>query len=186
MYRRLIASSALAALLVSGCSVPFQVNVAANNTGVTTNSTGAVNAKKTAPSFSLEELKTGQKVSLNALLAEGHPVILNTFASWCGPCNQEAPELQALAMQYRDKVTFVGVNITDGDTLSGVKKFVTKYQLTYPVLLDHQDMFADAYGVVALPTTYVISPDGIIVATHQGALTKTQAEAMFSSAAKLA
>lgn len=185
MKRWLMAGCLTLLFTVTGCAVPLQVNVAANDSGASGQSRSQASAERMAATFALEDLQTGQHVTLNELLKNGHPVILNAFASWCGPCNQEAPELQALYQQYKGKVTFVGVDITDGDTLMGLKSFVHKHQVTYPVLLDHQDMFADAYGVVALPTTYVISPKGQIVLTHQGALTSAQAKTLFQSAAKL-
>ncbi|WP_370541811.1 TlpA family protein disulfide reductase [Alicyclobacillus sp. SO9] len=78
----------------------------------------------------MTELNTNKKVSLNSLLARGHPVILNAFASWCAPCNKEAPELQKLSKQYQGIITFVGVDTMD--TVSGVKKFVRKHNLTSP------------------------------------------------------
>lgn len=184
--KRWLAALCLATVLaVSGCSVPFQVNVTKNNTGASNQSSVQEQAAKMAPTFALEQLQTGQTVTLNNLLASGRPVILNAFASWCPPCNAEAPELQALYQQYKGKVTFVGVDITDGDTLSGLKSFIKKHGVTYPVLLDRQDMFANAYGIVALPTTYIISPDGKVLARHQGAFTSTQAKALFQSAASM-
>jgi cytochrome c biogenesis protein CcmG, thiol:disulfide interchange protein DsbE len=181
MKSMLIASSVLTALLVGGCSVPVRETVTANESGLTASSS---TAQKTAPSFSLKELGTGQTVSLKSLLADGHPVILNAFGSWCAPCNKEAPDLQSVYKQYKRKVTFVGIDIFD--TPSGVKNFVAKYGLTYPVLIDSQSTFVDNYGLSGAPVTFIISPSGKIVATHRSILTKSEAETMFKSAAKLA
>jgi cytochrome c biogenesis protein CcmG, thiol:disulfide interchange protein DsbE len=168
-----------------GCSIPWQVHVPGNDTATPSSATtSGIHIGSQAPGFSLNDMTSGNQVSLKAMLSSGKPVIVNTFASWCGPCNKEAPALESLAKQYRDKVMFVGVNITAGDSLENVKKFVQKYKLTYPILLDSKGDFANDYGVVALPTTYVISAKGNLLSVRQGELSTEQAKALFDSAAK--
>ncbi|QQE79991.1 TlpA disulfide reductase family protein [Alicyclobacillus sp. SO9] len=183
MKTLLISSIALLTLTVSGCGSPAQVNVGNKVNEIQNSTSKQVSRKPMAPSFSLTELDTSKKVSLKSLLAKGHPVILNAFASWCAPCNKEAPELQKLSKQYQGKVTFVGVDTMD--TVSGVKKFVRKHNLTYPVLLDNQEnSFGSEYDVIGLPDTYVISSGGKIVIRHEGILSKGEAASIFKSAAK--
>lgn len=175
----LLASIAVIALVVSGCNTPSQEGT--NHPGVSTH--GTATQSKLAPNFLLPELNASKVVSLKTLLAEGHPVIVNAFASWCVDCMKEAPELQKLSKEYQGKVTFVGVDTTD--SLAGVKKFVQKFKLTYPILVDQQNAFAGAYGIIELPDTYVINPSGRLVTTHQGILSNAQAASIFASAAKL-
>lgn len=178
--------SLLAVLTVTGCSVPWKTTV---NTSQVTNSSTPVNASSAgvqignqAPSFSLKGYHGGATESLQSLLAKGKPVILNAFASWCGPCNDEAPDLQRMAKQYASKVTFVGVNITGDDTMSGLQQFVNKHGVTYPILLDPKADFANAYDILGLPTTYVIGTDGKIVDVIKGSMSKAQIQSLFEQA----
>lgn len=177
----LFASSVLTALLVTGCDAQLHATVSASEAGLTASS---MKKQQTAPPFSLTELGTSQSVSLKSLMAEGHPIVLNAFGSWCPPCNREEPDLETVYRQYQGKVTFVGIDIVD--TTSGVKSFVYKYGVTYPVLLDKQDTFMDKYALSGPPETFIITPSGKIAAIHRGQLSKSQAETLFKSASKLA
>lgn len=182
MKMLLMAAIVFVSLTISGCSAQSRVT-ANNQTGLNSTIT-KLPQEKAAPSFILTELATNKKVSLKSLLAKGHPVILNAFASWCAPCNKEAPELQKLSEQYKGKVTFVGVDTTD--TLSGVKKFVKRLHVTYPVLLDtSNNTFFNEYGGIGLPDTYVLNSHGKLVARHTGILSKTESKSIFHFAGKL-
>lgn len=106
-------------------------------------------------------------------------ILLNVWASWCPPCQQEAPALEKMSKTDGSKVEFIGVNMTSDDSnLSAVKKFVSKYGLTFPILMDPKGTFASAYKVIALPTTYLISPSGDIVAEHPGGVTQAWLESI--------
>jgi cytochrome c biogenesis protein CcmG/thiol:disulfide interchange protein DsbE len=91
------------------------------------------------------------------------PVVINFWASWCGPCRLETPDLVKLHEQYKDEVVFYGLNLTSGDTVNEVKKFAKEFSITYPILLDVTGQVASDYAVQAVPTTLFIGKNGVIV-----------------------
>lgn len=137
-----------------------------------------------APSFSLPSMSTGKTVSLQQL-SHGEPIILNAFASWCGPCQQETPELVALAKQYQGKVEVVGINMTSTDNETNARKFVQQYGLPYTVLLDPEGVFMKDYQVVGLPTTFLLSPNGDVEKVIPQMMTSAQMKSLFEDAANL-
>jgi cytochrome c biogenesis protein CcmG, thiol:disulfide interchange protein DsbE len=96
----------------------------------------------------------------------GRPVVVNFFASWCPPCNQEAPDLAAFAKAHPE-VTFVGVDVSD--KMADAKSFVAKYGLPYPVVYDAQGEIAQRYGVDGIPTTMFFDKTGKQVEAIVGA-----------------
>ncbi|QSO45993.1 TlpA family protein disulfide reductase [Alicyclobacillus mengziensis] len=176
-------------LLLGGCGIPLGNAETSSTTGATsapsnTASTATgVTVGANAPGFSLQELGGKGEVSLKQLLGKG-PIILNAWASWCGPCQQEEPELTALAKQYAGKVTVIGINMTAEDSVSGAKQFVSKYHVSYPILLDSAGTFLNKYQLVGFPTTFLINGAGKIQAVHVGSLTKSQMQRLFEQAAK--
>ncbi|WP_426452364.1 TlpA family protein disulfide reductase [Paenibacillus sp. S-38] len=91
------------------------------------------------------------------------PLLLNFWASWCGPCHEEAPDLQAVYAKYEDQVDFYGVNVTREDSLEEARAFVKKYGFTFPVLLDTEGTAADAYRLRFVPSSYLIDRKGNLV-----------------------
>jgi cytochrome c biogenesis protein CcmG/thiol:disulfide interchange protein DsbE len=122
----------------------------------------------TAPDFALAAALSGETVSLSAY--RGTPVVLNFWASWCGPCQSEQPLLTRAANTYRGRVQFVGVNVTASDDASQARAFVREHAVPYPVALDSKGTVAQLYQVTALPTTLFINRDGQIVDRVTGAL----------------
>ncbi|MFT8322517.1 MAG: TlpA disulfide reductase family protein [Bacillus sp. (in: firmicutes)] len=90
-------------------------------------------------------------------------MVVNFWASWCGPCKIEAPELVSLNRKYHNQVKIYAVNLTSGDSESEARAFAEEYGFNFPVLLDKDGKVAKLYNVAAIPTTYFISSDGIIV-----------------------
>lgn len=113
-----------------------------------------------APNFKLETL-SGETFQLSDL--HGKKVILNFWASWCGPCKREMPEMQKIHEKYQDEVQIVAVNLTGSETsVKAVEQFVNKYGFTYPILLDKELKVKEKYEVGMLPTTYFIGSNGRI------------------------
>jgi cytochrome c biogenesis protein CcmG, thiol:disulfide interchange protein DsbE len=121
-----------------------------------------------APDFSLDDIN-GQRVKLSDL--RGHPVIVNFWATWCPPCRQEAPAIQAAYQRYRDQgVILLGVNLReDAQT---IQQFAKEFGLTYPLLLDRDGAVSDRYQVRGIPTTVFVDADGVVRARHVGPLTE--------------
>ena len=87
-------------------------------------------------------------------------IVLNFFATWCPPCKAEMPHLQAFAEKLPQDVSIIGVNLTARDHgEQALQNFMEMYEVTYPIVLDEDDTYGDAYGVLSMPTT-VILKDG--------------------------
>jgi len=116
-----------------------------------------------APAFDLEQVDGRGRVSLASL--RGKPVVLNFWASWCAPCEDEAPLLRQIAAEQMPKgVAFVGVNAKD--TTDGATAFIARYRLGYPQVRGGST--ADTYGVSQFPETFVIDRQGRTVAWFPG------------------
>ena len=92
------------------------------------------------------------------------PTLINFWASWCGPCHIEAPDLQKLYEKYAGKIDLYAVNVTSLDTRKGAQSFVDEYGLTFPIPMDlNGDVTSKKYGVDGYPTSFLIDRDGIVV-----------------------
>ncbi|HEY0893096.1 MAG TPA: TlpA disulfide reductase family protein [Cellvibrio sp.] len=127
----------------------------------------AVNASAdAAPDFTLPS-STGENVRLAE--QRGQVVMLNFWASWCGPCREEMPELARLAREYEGKVRFVGVNLAVRDDVAVSQAFLKKANVPYLNVLDQQGKAAVDFRVQAIPTTFLIDPNGKVVGRVLGA-----------------
>jgi cytochrome c biogenesis protein CcmG/thiol:disulfide interchange protein DsbE len=113
-----------------------------------------------APDFSLG-LFDGSTFVLSESLRTGKPVVVNFWASWCGPCADEAPVLQDAARRNADRVTFVGVDVQDIESDAGA--FMHKYGITYPNGSGNAGHISVQYGMRGVPETYFIAPTGRLV-----------------------
>lgn len=121
-----------------------------------------------APTFTLRRLIGNGKVSLASL--RGKPVVLNFWASWCGPCKSEAAVLERDWTRYRGRgVVFVGVDYHD--LASDARRFVSAHGLTFTMLQDGSGSVTGSYGISQVPETYVVSRQGRVVAHFAGPLT---------------
>lgn len=122
-----------------------------------------------APDFTVYDLE-GNAHTLSEF--QGKPVILNFWASWCGPCVSEMPEFQEFYEKYGEEIHFVLVNLTDGqqETVETASKFVSGQGYTFPVYFDTDIDAAMKYGVSAVPVSYFLDAEGCFVAWAQGAL----------------
>lgn len=148
-------------------------NVDENNTG-NTNDTDANGAdtdtdsdKVAAPDFTMTD-KDGNEVQLSNFA--GKPMVLNFWASWCGPCQMEMPDFEEMYKQYGEEVQFVMVNMTDGsqETVDSATQFITEKGYTFPVYYDTKMEGAYYYSVYSLPTTYFIDAEGDVTASNKG------------------
>jgi cytochrome c biogenesis protein CcmG, thiol:disulfide interchange protein DsbE len=114
---------------------------------------------KPAPDFTLNRVDEGGKLQLASL--RGKVVVLNFWASWCYPCNQEAPTLQAAAKRWGDRVVVLGVDVND--PTSDARKFARKFKLTYPLVHDNHNVTSPKYGLTGLPETFFIDRTGKLV-----------------------
>ena len=114
----------------------------------------------TAPDFTLGTFDGGT-FKLSDALQTGKPVVLNFWASWCGPCADEAPVLQDAARRYGDRVTFVGVDVQDVD--ADAQAFMRKYGISYTSGSGNAGPISVQYGMRGVPETYFIAPDGRLI-----------------------
>ncbi|MFA1822883.1 TlpA family protein disulfide reductase [Virgibacillus oceani] len=119
-----------------------------------------------APDFGLETLD-GEEVHLSDY--QGERILLNFWATWCGPCREEMPDIQRL---FEDKnVTVLGVNLTYSEgSIETVTDFVSQYKLEFPVLLDENSSVSQLYRIQPIPTTYMIDSNGKIQYKAFGAM----------------
>ena len=125
--------------------------------------------EKSAPPFDLT-LFGGGRLSLEGL--RGKVVVVNFWASWCYPaCYEEAPVLEAAWRVYKDQgVMVVGVNVQD--TEEGARKFIRRFQFSFPNGPDPKGNISIDYGVYGIPETFIIDREGRIAHKHVGAVTK--------------
>ncbi|HEX6177291.1 MAG TPA: redoxin domain-containing protein [Thermoanaerobaculia bacterium] len=119
---------------------------------------------RVAPSFALREVGTGQTLNLEQF--RGKPVVLNFWATWCGPCYEEHPILVANARRLGSQVQFLGVVFQD--TEEKILKFLNDRGSAYPTVVDDAGKTAIAYGVGGVPETFFLNAQGTIVAKHSG------------------
>jgi len=125
----------------------------------------------TAPDFSGTTL-TGAQVSLSGY--RGKTLVLNFMASWCGPCRAEAPEIDAFYRENKDKVAVLAMAVED--TENDIRALMSGNGFTFPVV-PYGTNVAEAYGVTAVPTTFVIDPEGHIVQRLVGGTTAAKLSA---------
>jgi peroxiredoxin len=126
--------------------------------------TFAVGLREEAPDFTLKSLE-GSNLRLEEY--RGQVVLINFWASWCGPCRQEMPVLDRLHHRYEDTgFAVLGINV-EGDSGSA-QEIVDKTNVTFPILLDDGQKVSELYSLEAMPSTVVVDRDGVIRYIHRG------------------
>ena len=179
---RMVAVAATAIALV-GISIPFVWHADATPSAATVAVTPAAShepaaaqaeggscmadAKPANWNFKLKDME-GKEVELASFKDQNKVVLLNFWATWCGPCKAEIPGFVELQEKYRDKLTIIGYSVDDTAELA--KKYAAQYKMNYPVLLgegreDVQDAFGPIWGI---PASFIISKDGKVCRKHMG------------------
>lgn len=124
---------------------------------------------ETAPDFTMTDA-SGEEVKLSDFFDK--PVVLNFWASWCGPCKSEMPHFEDAYQKYGEDINFVIVNLTDGarETVENASDFIEEQGYTFPLYFDTNTEGAMTYGTYSIPVTYFIGADGVPVAQANGAL----------------
>jgi len=162
--RRRFLVAALAGGLFTGCSSPWAASIA----------TVAASERKSAPDFTLPDAN-GAPVKLSDY--KGKVVLLNFWATWCGPCKVEIPWFIEFEKTYKDRgFATLGVSM-DEDGWKTVKPFLAQKAMNYPVIVG-DDRLAQLYGGIdSLPSTFLIDRDGRIASVHLGLVGKRDYEA---------
>lgn len=131
---------------------------------------------KSAPDFELTKLD-GTNVKLSDL--KGKKVILNFWATWCGPCQQEMPDMEAFYKEHKENVEILAINYTPSEKGGGEEKvsnFAKEKGITFPILLDKNIDVTTAYKVITIPTSYFIDTKGVIQDKFIGPMTQKEME----------
>ncbi len=135
----------------------------------------SLSAKDRAPDFIMQTLD-GKKVSLADFT--GKYILMNFWATWCGPCKVEMPSLEALHNKFKSRNFAVLAVSNDIFGAKVVKPFVEAHKMSFTVSLDQDLEVSSRYGVVSLPTTFLIDPSGVIIGVLNGAEDWANAETL--------
>jgi len=147
----IVAFALLTALALSACG---------NTNAATGSRPTTAKPGELAPEISLKSL-TGDQIVLSKL--EGHPVIINFWATWCGPCREEFPALVRKYKQYQGQgLVVIGVNFQDENTDEGVLTFMRNTLVNFPIVRDVDERVGRMYRINGLPTSYFVDKSGVI------------------------
>lgn len=131
-------------------------------------------ARTAAPDFTVED-GNGNQVKLSDYL--GKPIVLNFWASWCGPCQMEMPDFEEVYRERGEEIHFMMVNVTGGrETLESAQEFIAEKGYSFPVFYDTESEAANTYAAYSIPTTYFIDSEGYLAARAVGAIDRESLE----------
>ncbi len=161
--------------LVAGLLVLIAAGLAmwGGSLGATVQSAGRPLPGQPAPDFTLS-LLDGSTIASSDL--QGRVTVVNFWATWCPPCEDELPDLQAVWEEYQAAgVVFIGIAFEEEE--AEVRAMAQRFGITYPLGLDLEDRISSAYGITGVPETFVIGPDGIVAYIHIGPVRAEQLRA---------
>jgi cytochrome c biogenesis protein CcmG, thiol:disulfide interchange protein DsbE len=127
--------------------------------------------RPSAPEFTLERLDETGDLALAGL--KGKAVVVNFWASWCIPCKEEAPFLEQVWQKHRDRGLVV-LGVDAQDFRRDARRFVRRYELTFPMVYDGPGSILSDYGVTGFPETFVVDRDGRVVEAFVGAVSSAE------------
>ena len=157
----IIASAIFLTLVISACGtlMPGFNSAQSNSTNDASRPTFAKNGEL-APEINLKSLNS-DPIVLSKL--EGHPVLVNFWATWCGPCREEFPAIQRAYKKYKDQgFVVIGVNFQDENSDEGVMTFMRNSVANFPIVRDTGERVGRMYNVRGLPTSFFIDKKGVI------------------------
>jgi peroxiredoxin len=126
----------------------------------------AVSHQDVAPDFTLKSLQ-GSNLRLDEY--KGQVVLINFWATWCGPCRQELPLLDRIHQRYQDAgFAVLGINVEGAKKADEAQAMVSKAGVTFPVLIDEGQQVSELYALEAMPTSVVVDRDGVVRYVHLG------------------
>jgi len=112
-----------------------------------------------APHFALQDFD-GRTYSVGG--ERDKALLINFWASWCNPCEREAPDLVRLYEKYKDRLDIYAVNVTTEDTVEDARAFAERFGFPFPVLLDLDDRVTNTYLVMGYPTSFIVDKHGVV------------------------
>jgi cytochrome c biogenesis protein CcmG, thiol:disulfide interchange protein DsbE len=139
---------------------------------------------KAAPAFTLPVVLNGAKEAATLSLEEfqGSAVVLDFWATWCGPCQLEAPVVNKLSQRFRDRgLVVVGVDTSEQNGAAPARAWAIAHGLSYAIVFDANNETAEHYGVTSMPTLVVISRTGKITAVREGLTNDAELESLIQN-----
>lgn len=148
------------------------------NTNAGEADTDIATAASSLPNFSVQD-RQGNTVELASM--QGKPTFVCFWATWCPPCNAEAPHIQSLYETYGESINILMIDVTDGDrdTPEVVEEWIVENGYTYPIYLDTTMEASNACQVYYLPTSFVLDSQGNILASFSGAISEEDGKNLF-------
>ena len=124
---------------------------------------------KKAPDFELKTL-AGETIKLSDY--KGKVVLLDFWATWCGPCRRGIPDLVEIQNQFNEDLIIIGISLDQQNTLNQLQPFIDYFNINYPVVLWNEKVVKDYGNISAIPTSFIIDQDGEIVNRFVGLMPK--------------